>query len=90
VFRLARDTIPDIQATVLWSETAAVRLAKAHKRYLGDSGTDYEKEAVAFTKLGYSGKNPSSTALPLPTDGSNVGSPQRFNWRWPHLHDSLL
>jgi hypothetical protein len=47
-------------------------------------------EARAFVKCGYSGANPSSSALPLATNPSNVSTPSggRFNWKWLGLHDT--
>jgi len=48
-----------------FSESAAVAFVKAHKWDINSRGTDYENQAIAFTKFGFSGTDPSSTALPL-------------------------
>ena len=73
-----------------YSETAAVAFAKAHKWDIGSRGTDYEKQAVAFVRFGFSGTDPSSTALTsVKPNPSNVASSSRFLWKWLGLHDTL-
>jgi hypothetical protein len=72
---------------ISFTETAAVLAAKGQKTRLGDLGTDYERQAVAFVRFGWSGADPSSTALPLKPNPRNVASSSRFKWKWIGLHE---
>jgi hypothetical protein len=74
----------------MYSEEAAVeivRIRKAGMSLLGTSNADYNREAAAFVRLGYSGTDPSSTALPVASNPSNVGASTRFPWKWIGIHD---
>lgn len=70
-----------------FSESAAVSGANIHKFLLGDLFNSYGEEAAAFVRFGYSGTDPSSTALPLKPNSGNVGASPRFPWKWIGLHD---
>lgn len=75
-----------------FSEGAAVAAAGARKSYLsvfGSTTADYNREATAFVRFGWNGTDPSSTALPIPANPSNIGASARFPWKWIGLHDSL-
>jgi len=74
----------------IYSETAAVAAARGFKA-LGhfDFFNKYATEAGAFVRFGYSGKDPSSTALPLPQNPSNIAAPTRFLWKWVGLRDDF-
>lgn len=73
----------------LHSETAAVAAARVYKATRGDYINDYATEAGAFVKLGFSGTDPSSTALNIRSNPKNVAAPDRFKWRWLGVHDTL-
>lgn len=71
-----------------FSETAAVTAARTWKA-LGHHNVfnGYATEAEAFVKFGYSGMNPSSTALPIAPNPQNAAPPTRFRWKWLGLTD---
>jgi hypothetical protein len=72
-----------------FSEAFAVAAARIHKAAIGDVFNAYAKEAAAFVRFGWSGTDPSSTALPLTPNQSNVGASGRFPWKWLGLHDQV-
>lgn len=68
------------------SESAAVAYAWGYKTFgQWDFGMTKE-EADAFVRFGYSGTDPSSTALPLPTNPGNAPTSLpplgRMKWKW--------
>lgn len=93
VFSLAYHTLANPMTGAhdpAFSEGAAVALARAHKWKIGSMGTDYERQALAFVRFGFSGQNPSSTALTsIRPHPNNIASPSRFLWKWRGLHDNL-
>jgi RHS repeat-associated protein len=70
-----------------YSELAAWAEASVFKSLRLDFIDDYAGEARAFVKFGYSGTDPSNSALLLKPMKNNKASPARFLWKWIGLHD---
>ena len=89
MFSLLHDTFP--LSAPQYSESAAVAEAWLYKSIFWlDFGLS-KTEADAFVRFGYSGTDPSSTALPIVANPpSNVANPSggRFEWKWIGLHNS--
>ena len=73
-----------------YSEAAAVLAVKLHKLFLGDWSTDYEQQAVAFTRFGFGGTDPSGTALTsIQNNTNNPASTNTFMWKFLGIRDDF-
>lgn len=70
-----------------YSQAAAVSYARTYKAVKWHDWGITAKEAGAFVKYGYSGTDPSSTALPLATNPGNLAASQRFPWKYRGISD---
>jgi len=93
VLRLLHDTLRNPITGAYnpkFSESAAAADAWLYKSgYIRDFSMT-KTEAIAFVRYGYSGTDPSSTALlPIATEAGNVANPRtgRFSWKWLDLRN---
>jgi len=87
IFALAHSYYPHDPLFSEGSAVAAVRYNKLAGH--GQIFADYADEAVAFTEFGYSGWDPSSSAMRLTPNPKNKTAPDRLKWKWLKLHDTF-